>query len=94
MQKPDIVPGSFSFRLSCYEQFGWTPDDVMRCPASEAALLSVYFEELSLKQQEDQAAARKQSSSSSPNTADMDTDSEIGGDDEIDWFEAQKAGTP
>lgn len=65
-----------------------------RCPESEAALLSVYFEELSLKQQEDAAEARKHASgSASPNSAGMDTDTEIGGDDEIDWFEAQQQGS-
>jgi hypothetical protein len=43
-------PGSFSWRVSCYEEFGWTPDeckDVLRNYPMEADLLSIYFEELS-----------------------------------------------
>lgn len=33
--------------MSCYEQFGWTSDDIPRLPYSEAQYLSIYFEELS-----------------------------------------------
>lgn len=64
-------------------------------PASEAALLSVYFEEASSYQAE-QAREWRRGSSSSPNRArndeGMDVDDVIGGPDEIDFFEAKKRG--
>lgn len=60
---------------------------------SEARLLSVYFEESSLYNAEMVEDSRRGSRSSSSYTANdygMETDNVIGGDDEIDAFEAQK----
>jgi hypothetical protein len=44
--RPEIPPGSFAFRVSCYSEFGWTPDDIPRIPLEEAERLAIYFEEL------------------------------------------------
>lgn len=95
MRKPDIAPGSFTFRLSCYQEFGWTPHELRTTLADfpqECALLAVYFEEYSLKQAEDAAEIARQSRSGSGSSAGMDVDAEIGADDEIDWYEAQQSG--
>lgn len=67
------------------------------CPYSEAQLLSIYFEEVSWKSAQDNEDARRSSGSSSsstytPNGTDMDTDDQIGADDEIDWFDAERQG--
>lgn len=60
---------------------------------SEARLLSVYFEEVSLHQAEQADEARRKSGSNSPHASDygMDTDSEDWDADEIDIFEARRA---
>ena len=55
--------GSFSWRVSCYEQFGWTPDickRVFRDYPSESDLLSVYFEELGAYRGEEYAKIARQ----------------------------------
>ena len=61
-----VPAGSFAWRVSCYEQFGWTPDEckrVFRDYPQESDLLSVYFEELSAFRGEEYARIVKQQNS-------------------------------
>jgi hypothetical protein len=58
----------------------------------ECSLLAVYFEECSLKQAEDRAEMERKSRNSAGSAGGMDVDATIGGDDEMDWFEAQQQG--
>lgn len=60
-----IPPNSFSFRVTCYETFGWTPDTIKKLPDTEALLLAVYFEE---RIKHDQEVARELERKTSSNT--------------------------
>lgn len=62
---PHIDPSSFSFRLTCYEKYHWTPEDIKKIPYTEALMLSVYFEEESAKQYKDNKKLNSQSNNSS-----------------------------
>lgn len=78
--------------MSCYEKFGWTPQVARQCPAQEAELLAIYFEELAAYQADEQRRIEKQSQARASSTAtstnmgsgaDFTTDQVIGdGDDE------------
>jgi hypothetical protein len=68
--------------VSCYEQFGWSPDDVRALPGKEAELLSVYFEELSAHQAKQIRKHKNNSGSgSSGNRSDEITEFELKDDD-------------
>lgn len=55
---------SFSFRLACYEQFHWTPEQVKDVPLAEAERLAIYFEETGAYHHK----LRKEAESNSPST--------------------------
>ena len=66
--------GSFSFRLACYNEFGWTPDQVRALPESEAALLAIYFEETGAYQYKQNKKLSSQTTSSSRSDGEWETD--------------------
>lgn len=54
------MPGSFGFRLACYQEFGWGPEQVKDLQYSEVLLLAVYFEELARKRRKDDEKLKRQ----------------------------------
>lgn len=72
---------SFSFRLACYEQFHWTPEQVKDVPLSEAQRLAIYFEETGAYHHKLRKEAESQSPTSSPQH-DKQVVLELGDDEE------------
>lgn len=69
--------------MSCYEQFGWSPQAVRELPGREAELLSIYFEELSAHHAKQARKIKSQSSSGGGHGARQDevTEWELKDDD-------------
>lgn len=78
---PSIPAESFSFRVQCYEQFGWSPETVANIPATEADMLSIYFEETAAYQYKQN---KKYSSPSSSHGGEI-IDIEIGDEDDAEY---------
>ena len=83
---PEIPAGSFSWRVSCYEQFGWTPDECKRTVEhypQEAAMLGCYFEELTAFRGEEHARMLREQGSAAQDPS-WRTDMVFGDEDDDD----------